>query len=261
MSEARAVFVTQYCDAFGRWLADRDERALAEAYELGRTAVREGLTLLDLAAVHHDCLPDALDRETADVVGAFFCETLSAFEMVQRVLADAREAASVERRQAAVLRQLSTFLGDASIAADGSDSFEEMLQLVAEHARELLGARRCVARLSLDGAPPLRAVAAADGDAGADGDPRDLDLLFAAIAPPGGSLRLTGAELAQHEALATPVRGWLAASLTALDGRDLGLVQLFDKQDGDFSELDEAVLVQLAQMASAAVERAQLYRR
>jgi GAF domain-containing protein len=38
------------------------------------------------------------------------------------------------------------------------------------------------------------------------------------------------------------------------------LIQLFDKRDADFSELDEAVLVQLAQMAAAAVERAQLYR-
>jgi GAF domain-containing protein len=55
--------------------------------------------------------------------------------------------------------------------------------------------------------------------------------------------------------------GWLAASLTTLDGRDLGLIQLFDKADGDFTELDEEILVQLAQMASAAVERARLYRR
>ena len=56
-------------------------------------------------------------------------------------------------------------------------------------------------------------------------------------------------------------RGWIAAALTALDGRHLGLIQAFDKQTGDFTELDEAILVQLAQMASAAVERAQLYRR
>ena len=261
MSEARDAFAHQYRAVFDRWLAERDERALAEAYELGRAAVREGLTLLDLASVHHDCLPSTLDRETVDAIGSFFCEALSASEMVQRVLADARETASVERRQAAVLRQLSTFLGDASIAADGSDSFDEMLQLVAEHARELIGAQRCVARLSLDGGRPLRAVAAAAEDGDTSGDPRDLDLLYAAIAPPGGSLRLTAAELARHEALVTPVRGWLAASLTALDGRDIGLVQLFDKQAGDFGELDEAVLVQLAQMASAAVERAQLYRR
>jgi len=260
VTEPREGFAEQYGEALDRWLADRDERALAEAYELGRTAVHEDLTLLNLASVHHDCLPDALDRETADAIGAFFCEALSAYEMVQRVLAAARETAAGERRQAAVLRQLSTFLGDASIAADGSESFDELLQLVAEHARELIGARRCVVRLSVDPGPRLRAVASADEEDETVGDPRDLDLLFAAIAPPGGSLRLTGAELSQHEALAQPVKGWLAASLTALDGRDLGLVQLFEKQGGDFSELDEAVLVQLAQMTSAAIERAQLYR-
>jgi GAF domain-containing protein len=39
------------------------------------------------------------------------------------------------------------------------------------------------------------------------------------------------------------------------------VVQLFDKDDGDFTELDEEVLMQLVQMASAAVERADLYRR
>jgi GAF domain-containing protein len=80
---------------------------------------------------------------------------------------------------------------------------------------------------------------------------------------------MTAAELAlqlaqetpeQGEMRTEPERGWLAASLARLDGEVLGLVQLFDKEDGDFSELDEAVLVQLAQMSSAAVERARLYR-
>ena len=36
------------------------------------------------------------------------------------------------------------------------------------------------------------------------------------------------------------------------------LIQAFDKRDGEFSRVDEEVLVQLAQMA-AAVERAQRY--
>ena len=48
-------------------------------------------------------------------------------------------------------------------------------------------------------------------------------------------------------------------ALTALDGSELGAIQLFDKQDGSFTESDEALLVHLAQMASAAVERARLY--
>ena len=56
-----------------------------------------------------------------------------------------------------------------------------------------------------------------------------------------------------------PLQGWLAASLTALDGSELGAIQLFDKQDGAFTVDDEAALVHLAQMTSAAVERARLY--
>jgi GAF domain-containing protein len=53
------------------------------------------------------------------------------------------------------------------------------------------------------------------------------------------------------------IRSWLVASLTAPDGADVGLIQAFDKRDGEFTHLDEEVLVQLAQMAAAAVERVQ----
>ena len=53
------------------------------------------------------------------------------------------------------------------------------------------------------------------------------------------------------------MHSWLVASLCAPDGKELGLIQAFDKRDGEFTHLDEEVLVQLAQMAAAAVERAQ----
>lgn len=43
-----------------------------------------------------------------------------------------------------------------------------------------------------------------------------------------------------------PMRGWLAAPLTGRQGRNIGLMQLSDKYEGDFTEEDEAVLVQLA---------------
>ena len=55
------------------------------------------------------------------------------------------------------------------------------------------------------------------------------------------------------------MRGWLAAPLMGRDGRNLGLVQLTDKYEGDFTEADESLLVQLTQMASVAVENARLY--
>ena len=43
------------------------------------------------------------------------------------------------------------------------------------------------------------------------------------------------------------------------DGTTLGLIHLCDRRDGDFSEFDEAVLAQLAQTASVAIENARLY--
>src|SRR5688500_15778669 len=52
------------------------------------------------------------------------------------------------------------------------------------------------------------------------------------------------------------MRGWLAAPLTGRDGRNLGIVEVTDKHDAsaDFTEDDEAILVQLGQMASIAIE-------
>ena len=55
--------------------------------------------------------------------------------------------------------------------------------------------------------------------------------------------------------------GSVAAVLTALDGRAIGSLELAYKHDGDFSGVDEAVLANLAQMVSAAVERTRLYQR
>jgi signal transduction histidine kinase len=80
-------------------------------------------------------------------------------------------------------------------------------------------------------------------------------------------MRLTRAELEAHPAFRgfgseaenhPPVCGWLAVPLVARDGHNLGLVQLSDKYDGEFGDADEAILVQLAQLASEAVENARL---
>jgi GAF domain-containing protein len=273
VTPAPGDFGERYGAAFLRYLDEPGEEALSAAYELGRSAVAQQLSVLDLAVTHHDAIGRAVEALGADraqevvaAAGVFFREALSAFDMVQRVLQEAREAAAAERRQTATLRRLSTFLADASIAVDAADSTEEILQLVAEHARELIGGRRCVARLRDRGASgPLVAVVAAD-DADDPAGP-DLEALYAAIAAPSGSVRATRAELERHpavlaldEAAPAAVEGWLAAPLTALDGRALGLIQLFDKEQGEFTALDEELLVQLAQMASAAVERAELYR-
>ncbi|EYD74871.1 hypothetical protein Rumeso_03512 [Rubellimicrobium mesophilum DSM 19309] len=66
-------------------------------------------------------------------------------------------------------------------------------------------------------------------------------------------LRGFGAETGRHP----PMRGWLATPLVGSDGRNLGLIQLSDKEGGgDFDEADEALVAQLARFAASAVERA-----
>src|SRR5215213_3472525 len=49
-----------------------------------------------------------------------------------------REQQAAIRERAEMLHRLSTFLTDASLALDAPGSLEEILQLVAEHARELV---------------------------------------------------------------------------------------------------------------------------
>jgi GAF domain-containing protein len=98
--------------------------------------------------------------------------------------------------------------------------------------------------------------------------PADVAALYAAVAPGRRSLRMSSAELAAEPARRTlegarervpSMRSWLVASLCAPDGNEVGLIQAFDKREGEFTHLDEEVLVELAQMAAAAVERAEHY--
>jgi Phosphoserine phosphatase RsbU, N-terminal domain/GAF domain len=268
-------FRTGYASALGDYLLDPSEASLRVAYELGREAVGRQLSVLDLAIAHQEALLSVLGgasdeaqvKEITRAAGDFFLESLTSFEMVQRGFKEAREAFLLERRQTELSRRLSTFLTDASLALNASDSLQEMLRLVAEQARELVGAECCLATVSLEGRPrAAEATSHAEPDTRWTVFVRWLDLLgiYELVRLSGGSVRIAGDELARlpHLHISSsdpPLQGWLAASLTTLDGSELGAIQLFDKRHGDFTQDDEAALVHLAQMASAAVERARLY--
>src|SRR3954447_7599468 len=180
-----------------------------------------------------------------------------------------REQQAAIRQRAEMLHRLSTFLADASLALDAPGSLEEILQLVAEHARELVAAERCRAEIRLpDGATIDAHAEAAPGTEAVSVAPDDVAALYAAVAPGRRSLRMSSAELAAEPARRAlegaadrvpSMRSWLVASLCAPDGKEVGLIQAFDKRDGEFTHLDEEVLVELAQIAAAAVERAQRY--
>jgi signal transduction histidine kinase len=76
-------------------------------------------------------------------------------------------------------------------------------------------------------------------------------------------MRLRQNELERHPAFRgfgglggahPPLRGWLAAPLVGRDGANLGVIQVTHKEEGEFTSQDEAVLVQVAQMAAAVIE-------
>jgi hypothetical protein len=274
---AAASFRAAYADALADYMRDPTEGSLRVAYELGRDAVGRQLSVLDLAIGHQEALvtamtarADAGERQQAvRAAGDFLLESLASFEMVQRGLGEAREAASREQRRTRMSRQLSTFLADTSLALDDSESIAEMLSLVVEQARELLDCDCCVATVASQDQPrAAEAASYARPDPTWTGLVRWLDMaeIYTLLRVSGGSLRLAGDQLSdlapfRNSTGGREVRAWLAASLTALDGSQLGAIQLLDEHTREFAEDDEAALVHLAQMTSAAVERAALYQR
>ncbi|GAA1852856.1 phosphatase RsbU N-terminal domain-containing protein [Microlunatus capsulatus] len=82
-----------YRAAFLRYLPRREEAPLRAGYEIGRAAVVDGLSILDLAQVHHEVLLEVISttrrEELGDVASAaseFLVEVLATYDMAQRGL-------------------------------------------------------------------------------------------------------------------------------------------------------------------------------
>ncbi len=80
-----------YRAAFLRYLPRREEAALHTGYELGRRAVAEGISILELARLHHDIyLEVLLDSRSDELIrvataaSEFFLEVLATYDMAQR---------------------------------------------------------------------------------------------------------------------------------------------------------------------------------
>ena len=151
-------------------------------------------------------------------------------------------------------------------------SLDDALAVITEQARAIIGAHQAMTLVtsSAEGTPPLGSISLSEKYAAWHGHelrsgPSALDAL---VCRSNGPVRLTAEGLDAHPARPSldtgsagrpPLRGWLAAPLRDRDGNNLGLIQLSDKYEGDFTEQDEAVLLQLAGMASVAVHNAQRY--
>ena len=90
--DAQARFRRDYAPVFLQYLAQGGEPGRQAAYELGRRAIRDRLSLLDLARIHHSVLLEVLKthrtapelEHIAQAASEFLTEALAVFEMTQR---------------------------------------------------------------------------------------------------------------------------------------------------------------------------------
>lgn len=105
-------FTRQYASALQGYLTSSNEAGLEQAYETGRSAMVEGLGVLDLAAAYQeslltllsqDLLPEERKRIAASA-STFFVESLSSFEMTHRSFREAN--ASLQKLNEALERRV-----------------------------------------------------------------------------------------------------------------------------------------------------------
>ena len=139
-------------------------------------------------------------------------------------------------------------LADAAVVINSTLSLDEILRVINESAREVIGAREADT-----------VILTADDE---------LPAMYRLVLERHKPVRMTKKQIQTslvsrglfdiapgHPML----EGWLAVPLIGRTGRTLGLIQVADKVEGDFSESDEVVLLQLAQLAAVAIENAERY--
>jgi PAS domain S-box-containing protein len=172
-----------------------------------------------------------------------------------------------EQRRAIQLKMLA----EAALAINSAQSLDSAFQIITEKAREIIGAHMSITSLTIseDLKQSIQSISLSDKYTDWNkyaGKPEEIGV-YMLVCRSNRSMRLTQAELLAHPEWHgfgkqtdkdPPLRGWLAAPLVQRNGRNLGIVQLSDKFEGEFTEDDESILVQLAQSGSVAIENVRL---
>ena len=185
---------------------------------------------------------------------------------IVRAQAELAERLGREQRHSALLAkvaQASRMLGSAL-------SSQQMADVLVEEVRAILQVHQAVVSLTENGTQSISAVSLSDKYARyrSYATPPEGSGIYAQVSSHNRIMRLTqqeleahpdwkgfGAHAAQHPAM----RGWLAVPLIDRKGKNIGLIQASDKFESDFTEQDEAILVQLASIATNGFENARLY--
>ena len=184
-----------------------------------------------------------------------------------RDITEQKRADEAARKRSEQVRRLADVATRVNVAAD----VRSVLGVVTEEARQLIGSHQAITIMTSgsDWSEAITTVSLSDKYAEwQDYDYKpDVSGIYSVVCRTNKPMRMTQAELEAHPewnvfernaGIHPPMRGWLAAPLVGRNGRNFGLIQLSDKSEGEFTEDDEAVLVQMAQMASVAIENARL---
>ena len=160
---------------------------------------------------------------------------------------------------------------DAAQAIIWQQSVEEMLQETADQARFVIGAHQGIVSLTPNGHSSQISTKLSLSEKYAEHrDSHNLpdgSDLYAMVCKNKRAVRMTRTELEAHPRWPDfqtgsdqypSMHGWLAIPLMGRLGQSIGLLHLSDKLEGEFTVQDEYVAVELAQLASIAVENAGL---
>jgi signal transduction histidine kinase len=156
-------------------------------------------------------------------------------------------------------------LAEAAIAINSTLAADAMLQVATESARRILNTRRAETRLTEETltSGAMRGIsqeqAAAIWHAS---EPEEKITSWTDFTREMRTVDLEALDSGLDDGAfpRDPDESYLSAPLVGRNGRTLGVIQLWGKKDGKFSEGDEAILTQLAQMCSVALENARLYK-
>ena len=166
-------------------------------------------------------------------------------------------------------------VADAAQAITQHQTLDAMMLEVAQQARSIIGAHQ--AAVSLLGAGGLasgwqhtitqRALSEKYAAYRHLTEKSDGSGIYALVCETNQPMRLRQAELLAHPrwrgfgdyaSQHPPMNGWLAVPMIGRDGGNIGVLHLSDKMEGDFTQQDEYVATELAQLAAIASDNLQL---
>jgi PAS domain S-box-containing protein len=185
-----------------------------------------------------------------------------------------RDVSERKRAEAAVREHVFTLqrAADAAQVITQQASLQATLQEVVEQARAVVCAHQAVISISSDVDKGHFVHAFSLSEKYDHWKTKDLPSpdgsgIYAIVCETNKPVRMTQTELlahprwrgfGAHAAHHPPMHGWLAVPLISSGGRNMGVLQLSDRYEGEFSTQDEYVAIELAHLATAAIEKARL---